>query len=145
MNILTYIFAFSIIIGGVSLVILGFKNTSTSFNWFGKITGPFLMILGISYVVFPDLSPFASMGEDVSKEWTEGQKEYLAQGMIKNSNKLKSINQDTAQIVSRCVINKYTSEYTIADSWKHDKLPKENMMDIFTPIITDCFNEYGVE
>jgi len=161
MIILTYISAFVMIFGGGYLALLGFKKINPKkdnpehqekmikwhkkFGGFAKYGGSFLVIYGILNIAFPSLSPYTPINEKVSKEWTIEQKDKLAEQIINSSNYLKTINQDTAILVSKCIVDKYTSTYSLDDSWKHDKMSQEEAMQIWMPIMKDCFKQYGLK
>ena len=65
--------------------------------------------------------------------------------IINSSNYLKSINPDTARLVSKCFVDKYTEKYTIEDSWKQDKMTQEQIMQITMPIMKECLKQYGLK
>lgn len=161
MMILTYISAFVMIFGGGYLALLGFglinpkkdnpEHQEKMIKWhkkfggFAKYGGLFLVIYGILNIAFPSLSPYTIDNKKETKNWTIEQKEQLMEQIINSSNYLKSINPDTARLVSKCFVDKYTEKYTIDDSWKQDKMTQEQVMQITMPIMNECFKQYELE
>ncbi len=156
-KILPYISDFILIFGGLYAALLGFKVINPKkddpkmikwhqkFGKFMKIGGIALMIWGVFNLIIPSLNPYNFDNKDEKKEWTSEQKEQMMQQVINSSNLLKSTNPDTARLVAKCFVDKYTEKYTLEESWKHDKMSQEQMMPIIMPLIQDCLHQYGIK
>jgi hypothetical protein len=158
---LPYISAFILIFFGGYISLLGFKiikpkkdnpefqnkmiKWHKKFGNLAKYGGIALVIWGILNLVFPSLNPYNFENRKVKKEGTTEQKEQLMNQVINSSNLLKSINQDTAKFVAKCFVDKYTEQFTLEESWKQDKMPQEQVMQIVMPIIKDCMHQYGLK
>jgi Na+-translocating ferredoxin:NAD+ oxidoreductase RnfG subunit len=159
-KILPFIIAFLMIFGGLYATLLGFKvinhkkdnpefqkkmdDWHQKFDKHIKIIGIVIMIFGISYLLFPSLNPYKIDNKN-AKEWTIEQKEQLIKQVINSSNLLKSINQDTARLIAKCFVDKYTTKFTHEESSKQDKMPPEEVMPLVTPLIQDCLHQYGIK
>jgi hypothetical protein len=155
-KILPYISDFILIFGGLYAALLGFKvinpkkdNPKTikwhqKFDKFMKIGGIALMTWGIINLIVPSLNPYNFDNKNDKKEWTNEQKEQMIKQMINGSKLLKSINQDTAILIAKCFVDKYTIKFTHEESRKQDKLPQEQVMPIVMPLIRDCMHQYGI-
>ncbi len=160
-QILPYVFAFTSILGGAYIALLGFKIINPKkdnpehqermvkwhkkFGTFAKIGGIFLVIIGTINLVFPELSAINLDQEQKSKNWSQEQKDDFKHKIINSSNYLQSINTDTADLVAKCFVEKYSAKYSVADLWELDKLPQDSVLKITIPIINECFKQYGIE
>jgi len=160
-KILPYILNFFLIFGGLYSALLGFKVINhkkdnpvfqekmgkwhQKFDKFMKIGGIALMIWGIFNLIIPSLNPYHIDNKDEKKGWTIEQKEQMIKQVINSSNLLKSINQDTARLVAKCFVDKYTEKFTLEESWKQDKMTQEQVMPIIMPLIQNCMHLYGIK
>ena len=159
--ILTYVSALVMIFGGGYLALLGFKVINPKkgnpehqekmikwhkkFGGLAKYGGSALVIWGVLNIIFPTLSPYTMDTNKVTKEWTSEQKDKMMNQVINSSNFLKSINQDTARLVAKCFVDKYTEKFTLEESWEQDKMPQEQVNPLILPLIRDCMNQYGIK
>jgi hypothetical protein len=156
-KILPYISDFILIFGGLYAALLGFKVINPKkdnpkmikwhqkFDKFMKIGGIALMIWGIFNVIVPSLNSYNLDNKNEKKEWTNEQKEQMIKQVINSSRLLKSINQDTASLVAKCFVDKYTTKFTLEESWEQDKMPQEQVMPLVKPLIIDCMHQYGLK
>jgi hypothetical protein len=110
------------------------KKFSNSF----KIGGSLILIIGVFLAIAPILNI-------KSGNWSQSQKEEMKKQVINNSNFLQSLNPDTANMVVTCFVDKYTEKYSLQDSWKQDKLPQEQIIELTMPMLKECFQLYGIE
>jgi hypothetical protein len=159
-QILPYFSAFIMIFGGGYLALLGFRIINPKkdnpehrekmikwhkkFGGFAKYGGSLLLILGVLNLIFPTLNPYNFDKKDVKREWSNQQKDQLMQQMINNLSQ-KQINQDTAKLVAKCFVDKYTTRFKLEDAWNQDTMPREKVMQLVTPIIKDCMTQYGIK
>ena len=160
-QILPYISAFIMIFGGGYLALLGFKIVNPQkdnpehqekmikwhkkFGGFAKIGGIGLLIWGTLNLIYPDLNAFNFDNKKESKNWTQEQKDQLVLQVINGSNYLKSLNPDTANLVAKCFVDKYTDKFTLDDAWEQDKMPQEQVVELTLPIMNECFEQYGLQ
>jgi hypothetical protein len=159
--ILTYISAIIMIYGGGYLALLGFgiikpkkdnpedqdkiNIRRKKFGWFAKFGGIALLVYGILNLCFPSLSPYIIEKKKVKTVWTVEQKQQLMEQIINGSVYLKSINYDTARMVSSCFVDKYTQKYTVDNLWELDKMTQEEVKQISMPILNECLQKYDLK
>jgi len=110
------------------------KKFSNSF----KIEGLLIIIIGAFLSIAPNLN-------SKSANWSQAQKDEMKKQVLNNSNFLQNLNPDTADLVVTCIVDKYTEKYTLQDSWKQDKMPQEQIIELTMPIMKECFQIYGIE
>ena len=156
-----YISSLVMIFGGGYLALLGFKIINPKkdnpeqqermikwhekFGKFAKYIGVTLVIFGFIEIIFTSLNPYFTENTKANNGWTIEQKEQLTIQIINNSDFLKSINPDTAKLVSECFVEKYSAMFTFEDLQKQDKLPQEQVIQISMPMIKDCLRQYGLK
>ncbi len=106
------------------------------FDKFFKIAGISVLIIGIFLLITP---------HPKNEDWTLSQKEQMKEQILNSSNFLKSINPDTADLVASCFVNKYSEKFTLNESWEHNKMTQEQIMELAAPIINECCILYGIE
>ena len=160
-HILSYILTFTSILGGIYISLLGFKiitpkkNDSEyqvritkwhkKFGTFAKIGGIFLVLIGTMNLVFPETSAYNLDNKQKSKTWPQEQKDKFKLQIINGSNFLKSINPDTADLVAKCFVDKYSAKYTIDDLWELDKMPQDTVLKLTMPMMKECLKQYGIK
>jgi hypothetical protein len=108
------------------------------FGNFFKIGGILLLIMGVFLLIMSDL-------DNEPANWTQSQKDQLKQQVINSSNFLQSINPDTADMVGKCVVDKYTEKFSLKDYKEQDKMSQDQIMELVAPIWKECFELYGIQ
>lgn len=156
-NTFNFLFAVIWILGGIYISLLAFKVIKHKNNsaekqekwnqWHSKF-GLIAKVCGILLVVFGVLtllsSSFQTKKQVDKNGWTVEQKEVMAASVIKSSTVLTSINRDTANLVAKCFVEKYTQLYTFDEATAQDKMLEEQKAKFVLPLITDCFKQYGL-
>jgi hypothetical protein len=148
------IVAISILLSGLITTLIGFDiiklkakkpgDEERMIIWrkkFGKlfkIGGIVMLIIGVFLLIVPYL-------DKEPANWTQSQKEEMKRQVINSSNFLQTINPDTADLVVTCFVEKYTGKFTLKESWDQDKMTQEQIMELTMPIMTECFELYGIE
>jgi hypothetical protein len=160
-HILPFISGFIMIFGGGYLVLLGFKIINPKkkdpiaqekmiiwhkkFGGFAKICGIILLILGALNLIYPEFSSLDIKKESATKNWTQDQKDQLMHQVINGSKYLKSLNPDSANIVARCFVDKYTEKFTLDDAWKQDKMRQDQILELTLPLMNECLKQLGLK
>ncbi len=148
------IVAVSMLLGGLLITLIGFdiiklkakkpEDKERMIVWREKF-GKFFKIGGIVILVIGVLLLIAPNSDNEPENWTKSQKEKMKQQVINSSNFLQSINPDTADLVVKCFVDKYTEKFTFQDSWEQDKMTQEQIMELTMPIMRECFELYDIQ
>ena len=160
-QILMYFYVLTVLFGGGYLTLLGFKIINPKkdnqeqqermkkwhkkFGNFAKFGGIALVIWGMVNLFYPDLNPFNFENKEVESGWTQERKETMVLQVIESSNYLKSINSDTAKLISNCFVEKYAKIFTFEDIHKQEKMTQEQVIELTMPLFKECFEYYGIE
>ncbi len=108
------------------------------FGNFFKIAGIIVLTIGVYLIIMPN-------SNNKPENWTQSQKEAMKNQVINSSYFLKNMNPDSADLIVSCFVNKYTEKYTLKESWEQDKMTLEQLKELTSPLMEECFELYGIK